>query len=429
MVYVVNFDGKPLMPCKPVIARLLLKNNKAKVIKKTPFTIKLLYQTTNYTQDLTLGIDTGSSKVGSAVSDENNNIVYLSEIEIRNDITDKMTQRAKYRRNRRNRKARYRKARWLNRKNSIKKNRFSPTMISKVNSHLKEIKFVKSILPIKKIILETATFDPHALKNPDVLKNKWLYQKGINYGYGNVKAYVLSRDDYTCQHCKGKTKDSRLHVHHIIFKSNGGSDEEENLITLCKTCHDLLHEGKIILKISGKKKGQLKHATQMNSIRIQLLKLLPEAKETFGFITKEHRQIMSLPKEHCYDAVAVACMDNIQNDGLISVNFKTKTILSKKCIADGDYQQTKGIRGQQRIPTGKIQEFRKFDKVRYLGGEYFIKGRMSTGYAVLMDVHGKKVKFDNAPRGMKTPKLSNMQRISARKTWMVKEQKTNQFIS
>lgn len=45
MVYVISIDGKPLMPCKPVIARLLLKQHKAKVIKKCPFTIKLLYKT------------------------------------------------------------------------------------------------------------------------------------------------------------------------------------------------------------------------------------------------------------------------------------------------------------------------------------------------------------------------------------------------
>jgi hypothetical protein len=143
-----------------------------------------------------------------------------------------MTQRSKYRRNRRNRKTRYRKPRWNNRKNSIRKDRFSPTMTSKINSHLKEINFVKSILPITKLILETANFDSHALKNPSVLSNKWLYQKGINYGFANTKAYVLNRDNYKCQHCKGKSKESRLEVHHIIFRSNGGSDEESNLITL-----------------------------------------------------------------------------------------------------------------------------------------------------------------------------------------------------
>jgi len=114
MVYVINCDGAPLMPCSNSIARLLLKQDKAKCIRRTPFTIKLLYQTTNYTQNITLGIDTGSSKIGSAVVKDNGDIIYMSQIEIRNDITDKMIRRSKYRRNRRNRKTRYRKARWLN---------------------------------------------------------------------------------------------------------------------------------------------------------------------------------------------------------------------------------------------------------------------------------------------------------------------------
>ena len=164
IVYVISQEGKPLMPTTPARARKMLRDGKAKCIRRTPFTIKLLYETTTYTQPITLGIDTGSSKIGSAAVDGNGNIVYLSEVEIRNDIADRMKQRSKYRRNRRNRKIRYRKARWLNRKNSIKSGRFSPTMVSKINSHLKEIKFANSLLPISHIILETGTFDPHALK-------------------------------------------------------------------------------------------------------------------------------------------------------------------------------------------------------------------------------------------------------------------------
>lgn len=411
MVYVISEAGNPLMPCSNVIARLLLKQSKAKCVRKKPFTIKLTYDCKEFTQPLTHGVDTGSAIIGSAVVNDDGEVIYLSEIEIRNDITDKMKQRAKYRRNRRNRKTRYRKARWLNRKNSIRNDRFSPTMISKINSHLKEIEFVKSILPITKLIIETGTFDPHALKNPNVLNNKWLYQRGVNYGFANTKAYVLSRDSHTCQHCKGKNKDGKLEVHHIIFRRNGGSDEESNLITLCKTCHDKLHRGEISLK-GGKRKSQLKHATQMNSIRQQLLCQL-DCEETLGFITKEHRQLMDLPKEHFMDAVAIASIDNIQNTGLVSVKFRTDSVLHKKCIADGDYQQTKGVRSEQRIPTMKIQGFRKFDNVRYRGKEYFIKGRMSTGYAILMDIHGITQKLKPIP------KFSKMKRIGARKSWII----------
>jgi 5-methylcytosine-specific restriction endonuclease McrA len=408
MVYVINKNDVPLMPTTNVIARILLKQNKAKVIKKTPFTIKLLYSTSGYTQNLILGIDTGSSKIGSAVVDSNNNVIYLSQIEIRNDISEKMKQRSIYRHNRRNRKTRYRKSRWLNRKNSIKTGRLTPTMISKINSHIKEINFVKTILPINKIILEVANFDPHALKNPEVLKCKWLYQKGINYRYANTKAYVLDRDNYICKHCKGKSKDNRLEVHHIIFRCNGGSDESNNLIVLCKTCHDNLHSDKITLKKSGKLKGVLKHTTQMNIIRHRILKLLPEAEETYGFITKEHRQLINLPKEHVMDAVTIASQGN-------KVIFKNKYILFKRCVSDGDYQQHKGIRSEIKIPTNKIYGFRKFDKVKYLGNEYFIKGRMSTGYAILMNIEGKKINLKPIP------KFNRMIRLGARKSWIILE--------
>ena len=75
----------------------------------------------------------------------------------------------------------------------------------------------------------------------------------------------------------------------------------------------------------------------------------------------------------------------------------------------------------QHITTGKICGFRKFDKIRYFGNEYFIKGRMSTGYAILMDIDGSKVDFSSMPKGFKTPKLSNCKRITARTSQMVQE--------
>lgn len=411
MVYVINYDGEALMPCCNSVARLLLKEEKAKVVKRCPFTIKLKYQATSYTQPLTLGIDTGSSKIGSAVVNSKNEVIYTSQIEIRNDISSKMEQRSKYRRSRRQRKTRYRKARFLNRKNSIKKDRFSPTMVSKVNSHVKEINFVKSILPISNIILETATFDLHLMKNPKLHNEKykkWGYQKGINYGFANTKAYVLSRDNYTCQHCKGKSKDSKLEVHHIIFRSQGGSDEENNLIVLCKTCHDKLHKGKIDIKKKGSTKSTLKHATQMNSIRTQLLRMV-KCEETFGFVTKDNRQLLGLSKDHYNDAIAIASLNN----DYLDVTFKNKEILYKKCVSYRDYQKTKGIRSEQHIPTGKIFGFRKFDKVLYLNEEFFIKGRMSTGYAVLMDIEGNKVSLKPIP------KFSKMKRIGSRKSWII----------
>lgn len=416
MVYVLSKNGQPLMPTnRHGKVKHLLKSGKAKVVRSCPFTIKLLYDGTTHTQNLTLGVDTGSGTLGTAVSDDNGKIVYMAKVVVRNDITDKMTQRSKYRRNRRNRKTRYRKARWQNRKNSKKADRFSPTMRSKLHSHIKEVEFIHSILPIAQLVLETGQFDTHLMKNPafaDPNVKHWGYQRGVNYGFENTKAMVLNRDNYTCQSCKGKYKDSKLEVHHIIYRSQGGSDEESNLITLCHTCHKALHSGKINPKFVGKNKGVLKYATQMNSIRCRLLKRYPNAIETFGYITKANRQISRIEKDHHFDACIIAA-------GTKSVVMKTKIVYLKKSVSEGDFQQTKGIRSEQIINTGKIYGFRKFDKVRYLGNEYFIKGRMSTGYAILMNINGEKADFSYLPRGFKTPKLSNCKRVTARTSQMV----------
>src|SRR5436305_8681912 len=87
VVYVLSPERVPLMPCSCVIARLLLKEGKAKVVRRTPFTIKLLAQPEKTsTQSLTLGVDTGSSVMASAVADDNGQVIYVSEVEMRNDI-------------------------------------------------------------------------------------------------------------------------------------------------------------------------------------------------------------------------------------------------------------------------------------------------------------------------------------------------------
>ena len=379
MVYVIDQDGQPLMPTnRHGKVKHLLKSGKAKVIRRCPFTIKLLYRSTKYTQKLTLGQDTGSGTHGNAVYAEDGKIVYMSKVTVRNDITGKMTQRAKYRRNRRSRKTRYRKPRFLNRKNSIKDDRFSPTMVSKIQSHVKEIEFIKSILPVTTVVLETGQFDTHLMKNPALADEKvrhWGYQKGANYGFENTKAMVLNRDSHTCQCCKGKHKDSKLEVHHIIFRSQGGSDEADNLITLCHTCHKALHNGKINPDFKGKRKGQLKYATQMNGIRKQLLRIYPDAIETFGMVTKANRLKLGVEKDHHIDACVIAGGGN-------AFSFATNMVFLKRGIPKGDFQKTKGLRSEQPITTGKIQGFRKFDKVEYFGREYFIKGRISQCHLV-----------------------------------------------
>ena len=406
VVYVLDVNGNPIMPTSRFgKVRRLLKDKKAKVIRRNPFTIKLLYKTeTHVVQSCVLGIDTGSAHVGTAVYSKGK-ILYISQVNIRNDIKSKMDDRRGYRRGRRFRHTRYRKPRFLNRKNSIRRDRFSPTMMSKYQSHIREIDFIKSILPISQLVLETGTFDTHLLKNPSLANPKirhWGYQKGKLYGFENAKAYILTRDNYICQCCKGKHKDSKLEVHHIVYRSQGGSDEESNLITLCETCHKKLHKGELRdfeSKLHGTRKGTLKHATQMNSIRIQLLKHYPDAIETFGYITKANRQALSLSKDHYIDACVIASCGK-------PFNIKSKTYY-KRVVGNGTRILAKFRKVPIHLDRGKIRGFRRYDKVKYRGKEYFIYARSKTGNFCVTDIFGNKPDFGIKTLGSVNPKYLN----------------------
>lgn len=58
--------------------------------------------------------------------------------------------------------------------------------------------------------------------------------------YSDLKQYVFKRDLWRCRNC-GYRND--LHAHHIVFRSAGGTDEDFNLVTLCSSCHDGVHQG------------------------------------------------------------------------------------------------------------------------------------------------------------------------------------------
>jgi len=402
-VYVINKNGNPLMPCKPAKAKHLLKAGKAKVIKRTPFTIKLLWDCEENTQEVVAGMDTGSKTIGCAAI-ANGKVVYQSEVQIRQDVSKKMEQRRMYRRNRRSRKTRYRKARWQNRASMRKKGRLAPSIKSKVDSHLREKKFVESVLPVTLWKVETASFDIHKISNPDV--KRWDYQKGNQKDFYNVKAYVLHRDGYQCHKCK--TKKGKMHVHHVVFRSNGGTDSPENLIVLCSDCHDKLHKGEFEIKGI---RSKTKHATEVGIVKSQLEKQFGDFEETFGYQTKFNReQILKLPKTHYNDAVAICC----EEGEIIDIS---STVYFKKHVSKGDYQQTNGSRSEKRIPTGKLFGLRKFDYIQHPLGFGFVKGKRSTGFFAISDLEGKVI---NPSVNVK----KNCTRLTARTTTLIERRGT-----
>lgn len=148
MVYVLNKQGEPIMPCKEAKARKLLKQNKAKIAKHEPFTIQLLFECENQIQEVNLGIDAGSKHIGISATTEKQ-VLYEADVELRSDVVNKLSSRREIRRTRRSR-LRYRPERFNNRVKSKHKGWLAPSIEQKINTHIQIIKHLYKILPIKK---------------------------------------------------------------------------------------------------------------------------------------------------------------------------------------------------------------------------------------------------------------------------------------
>jgi len=368
------------MPTTPCKARKLLKQGKAKVVKREPFTIQLLYATGETKQDITLGVDAGSKIIGlSATTDKQE--LFSAEVELRNDIVDLLSTRREFRRTRRNR-LRYRKPRFLNRVYSKNKGWLAPSVENKIQTHLKIISKIHEILPISKIIIEVASFDIQKIKNPDIEGEQ--YQQGEQLGFWNVREYVLWRDGYKCQGKKG-CKNKILNVHHIESRKTGGNSPS-NLITLCESCHKDYHAGK--LKLNLKRGQSFKDATFMGIMRWtfynRLKEVYPNVKITYGYITKNTRIQNNLPKEHRIDALCISGNPNVKR---LDYWYYIKQVrrhnrqIHKANILKG---------GKKKLNQAPylVKGFRLFDKVKYKGEECFIFGRRSSGYFDLRKLDG-----------------------------------------
>lgn len=381
-MYVLNIEREPLMPCKPAKARKLLRDGKARVVQRTPFTIQLLFECENETQNVTLGVDAGSRFVGLSAT-TSDKVLFEAEVELRNDITKLLADRRSLRNNRRSRKTRYREARFLNRKKPD--GWLPPSIRSKINTHIKVVEKVHKILPISQVVVEVAQFDIQKIKNPEISGSE--YQQGDQMGFWNAREYVLYRDGHKCQHCKGKSKDKILNVHHIESRKTGG-DAPNNLITLCKICHDDFHSGKIELKI---KRGQsFRDASHMNIMRWflwdKLKELYPNSKLTYGYITKNTRIKNGLEKSHRTDARCIS--GNSLAEPLDHWYFYKQVRCQNRQLHK--VNPKRGIRRANKAPR-YVYGYQLFDEVEYQNEPCFVFGRRSSGYFDLRKLDGTKI--------------------------------------
>jgi len=382
MVYVLNQDGQPIMPTRNhAKVRVLLKKGKAKVIHRCPFTIQLLYPCDNQTQPISLGVDAGNKHIGVSATTKGDNtgamVLYEADVTLRSDIVDLLSTRREMRSKRRNRKTRYRKPRFNNRHKGD--GWLAPSIRQKIDTHLTVIKNVNKILPITKITVETAQFDIQKIKNPDIQGVE--YQQGEQLGFWNIREYVLWRDNHTCQCCKGKSKDKILNVHHIESRKTGG-DAPNNLITLCESCHTGYHKGNIQLPKSIRRGASFKDAAFMGIMRWEfynrLKEIYPNVHMTYGYITKNKRIKLGLPKDHYIDARCISDYPEAIHPFDKTVVYYQKKVrchnrqIHKMTIQKGGYRK----RNQADY---LVKGFRLFDKVRFKGQECFIFGRRVSG--------------------------------------------------
>lgn len=385
MIYIRSKEGRILMPterCGKI--GYLLRHGKAHVVSRVPFVVQLDYDSTTYTQDVSLGIDAGSKHIGVSASSEKKEML-AAQVELRSDIVKLLSTRRELRRTRRNRKTRYRKVRFDNRKK--KDGWLAPSVEQKIESHMKVIRLAHKLLPITKTTIEVGQFDAQKIKNPDIKGDE--YQQGEQMGFWNVREYVLARDGHKCVHCKGKSKDPILNIHHLESRKTGGNSPS-NLVTLCETCHKAYHRGEFDLKI--KRGSSLRDDAVMNIMRWAVYE---RAKEefgnvhlTYGYITKHTRIKNEIVKTHAADAFCIA--KNVHAMRLSSF-FMCRCVPRHTRALHVANPKKGGIR-RSCIATHKIgkSRFQRYDMVRWKGMDCFIFGS-THGRPILRYIEGLQV--------------------------------------
>ena len=327
MVFVIDKEKKPLAPCHEARARKLLKDKKASVYRRIPFTIILHYEVKEEVKPMTLKIDPGSRHTGIAILDEDT-VVWFGQIEHKTTIQEDMIKRAGYRKRRRG-KLRYRPARFNNRKKP--EGWFPPTVMSRLQNIVTITLRLMKLCPIGSIQYELVKFDTQLMTNPDIKSKE--YQEGPLYNT-EMRAFLLDTFKGVCQYCHGASNDTKKEWEHKVPKSRGGSNSLSNATLACRCCNNAKDNKtpaewkKILLskkpfsaldaaRVEGIKEVEkhsyskaLADAAITNSIRKKIGEVLASATDlpvisSYARNTKRNRVSQSLPKEHCVDAACV----------------------------------------------------------------------------------------------------------------------------
>ena len=314
-VFVLATDKTPLMPCHQARARELMREGKAAVFRRYPFTIILRQSTTDGTQPLALKIDPGSQTTGMAVvltGKQGNRVVWAAELPHRGEaIRASLESRRALRRGRRNRKTarrtvRYRKPRFLNRTRPT--GWIPPSTLSRVLNVQTWTKRLTRLAPVSDLSVERVRFDTQQLRNPEIEGVE--YQQGTLFGY-EVREYLLEKWNRQCAYC-GK-KDVPLQIEHMHPRSRGGSNSITNLTLACQPCNQKKGSRTAAEfghpQLTAKAARPLADAAAVNATRYRIVEELRQLglpiETGSGGRTKFNRTRQGYPKAHWTDAACV----------------------------------------------------------------------------------------------------------------------------
>ena len=322
-IFLIDTDLRPLNPIHPAQARQLLREKKAAIFRRYPFTLVLKESCPDSpVTSLRLKIDPGAKFTGIAiVNDSTGEVVFAAELKHRGfAIREALTSRRQLRRSRRNRKIRYRKPRFLNR--TRPKNWIAPSLQSRVDNIKTWVERFRKLAPINSISQELVRFDTQLMRNPDIQGKE--YQQGTLAGY-ETREYLLEKWNRQCVYCD--VKDVPIQIEHIYPKSKGGSNSITNLTLSCEKCNikkgtkdikDFLKKDPNRLeKILRQAKRPLADTAAINTTRFILLEALKitglPIETGSGGLTKFNRSQQKLEKSHWIDAACTGKSTPILN--------------------------------------------------------------------------------------------------------------------
>ncbi len=314
-VLLLDTTKQPLDPLHPGRARLLLKEGKAAVYRRYPFTLILKTQVDSpAVSALRLKIDPGAKTTGLAlVDDATGEVVWAAELSHRGaSISKRLDARRGVRRKRRSRFTRYRQPRFNNRHK--RKGRLPPSLESRVANVLTWVGRLRCLCPIEAISIELVKFDMQAMQHPEITGVQ--YQQGERMGY-EVREYLLEKWGRTCAYCGAN--DVPLEIEHILCRVRGGTHRVSNLTLACNPCNvkkgtqriqDFLNQKpEVLARILAQAKTPLKDAAAVNVTRLSLVERLKATglplETGSGGLTKYNRGQRTLPKTHWLDAACV----------------------------------------------------------------------------------------------------------------------------